>query len=100
MSVDSVNHRIIMTAKKTLVESTLPIITSAEHARVGVTTHGYVRKVLENGVVVGFYNSVKSFLPNGELRSVSTCTEILPSTDLRHFVNPKFDPFLPHWQAS
>jgi rRNA biogenesis protein RRP5 len=68
LAIDAQNHKIVLTAKKTLVESSLPLVTSFGDARVGITTHGCVRKVLDNGLVIGFYNGTKAFLPNKELK--------------------------------
>jgi rRNA biogenesis protein RRP5 len=48
-----------LTAKKTLVESDLPLITHVEDAQVGVVTHAVIFKITEKRLLVEFFNNVK-----------------------------------------
>ncbi|KAG7099001.1 hypothetical protein E1B28_000886 [Marasmius oreades] len=66
--VDSERKRISLTAKKTLLESALPLITSYDEADVGKVTHGVVFKVTSKSLMIEFYNNVKAIIP---LREVS-----------------------------
>jgi rRNA biogenesis protein RRP5 len=59
---------VALTAKKTLVESDLPIITRVEDARVGMVTHAVIFKIMENRLLVEFFNNVKGSIPQKEAR--------------------------------
>ncbi|KAL0951450.1 hypothetical protein HGRIS_008139 [Hohenbuehelia grisea] len=66
--VDPERNRISLTAKKTLVESTLPILTKFEDVKVGMVCHAVVFKVFEKHLMIEFYNNLKAAVP---LREVS-----------------------------
>lgn len=61
----------MLTAKKTLLESPLPIISKIEDAREGLVTHAVVFKVSDKSLQVEFYNSLKAIVPAREARSVA-----------------------------
>ncbi|KAF8578416.1 U3 snoRNP-associated protein Rrp5 [Ramaria rubella] len=58
--VDPDRRRIALTAKKTLVESDLPIISRLEDAQMGIVTHAVVYKIVDKGVLVEFYNNLRA----------------------------------------
>ena len=60
-----------MTAKKTLVESTLPVIAQLSDAQVGMSTHAVVFKVSDKSLQVEFYNNLKATVPAREARCAS-----------------------------
>jgi rRNA biogenesis protein RRP5 len=64
--VDPERKRVALTAKKTLVESDLPLITRIEDARVGMVTHAVIFKITETHLLVEFFNNVKGFIPQKE----------------------------------
>ncbi|RDX51109.1 U3 snoRNP-associated protein Rrp5 [Lentinus brumalis] len=64
--VNPERKRIALTAKKTLVESNLPIVSTLSDAQVGVVTHAVVFKVSEKSLQVEFYNNLKAFVPARE----------------------------------
>ncbi|OSC99437.1 hypothetical protein PYCCODRAFT_1438226 [Trametes coccinea BRFM310] len=64
--VDPERKRIALTAKKTLVESSLPIIAQLSDAQIGVVTHAVVFKVSEKSLQVEFYNNLKASVPARE----------------------------------
>jgi hypothetical protein len=66
--VDPDRKRIALTAKKTLLESDLPILSKFEDVKVGVVTHAVVFKVLEKHLMVEFYNNLKATIPFREAR--------------------------------
>ena len=68
--VDPERKRIALTAKKTLLESDLPVVSKYEDARSGVVTHGVVFRVSEKHVMVEFFNNLKALVPIKEARSV------------------------------
>lgn len=68
--VDSERGRIALTAKKTLLESTLPILSKLEDVKAGLVVHAVVFKVFEKHLVVEFYNNVKALVPAKEIRCV------------------------------
>ncbi|XP_048361288.1 protein RRP5 homolog isoform X2 [Sphaerodactylus townsendi] len=58
---------LILTLKKTLVTSKLPILASYEDAKPGFVTHGFIVCAREFGCIVKFYNDVKGLVPKNEL---------------------------------
>ncbi|KAL0071786.1 rRNA biogenesis protein rrp5 [Marasmius tenuissimus] len=67
--VDAERKRISLTAKKTLLDSDLPIISSYDDADAGKVAHGVVFKVTTKALMIEFYNNIKAVVP---LREVST----------------------------
>ncbi|KAG5651611.1 hypothetical protein H0H81_008071 [Sphagnurus paluster] len=65
--VDGNRKRISLTAKKTLLESTLPIISTVEGAKVGLVTHAVIFKVCEKHLLVEFFNNLKAMVPIKEV---------------------------------
>ncbi|KAM6391097.1 protein RRP5 homolog isoform 3-T3 [Pluvialis apricaria] len=61
--------KLILTLKKSLVQSKLPILSSYEDAKPGLVTHGFVVCAREFGCIVKFYNDVKGLVPKNELSS-------------------------------
>ncbi|XP_040848106.1 protein RRP5 homolog [Ochotona curzoniae] len=59
--------KLIMTLKKTLVESKLPAITCYNDAKPGLQTHGVITRVKDYGCLVKFYNDVQGLVPKHEL---------------------------------
>lgn len=56
--------------KKTLLESELPIVSSFAEARRGLITDGTVTKILEKGLLVDLYGTVRAYVPITEARFV------------------------------
>ena len=67
LAVHAPSRRLILTNKKTLVKSELPILASIEDAKEGMICHAHVAKVQDNGVVVAFFGPVKGFVMLSEL---------------------------------
>lgn len=65
-SIDSEKNRIVLTLKKQLVQSELPIVTKTQEAKIGLITEGAVSKVLEKGILVDFFGGVRAIVPAGE----------------------------------
>ena len=63
LTVDLERKRIALTAKKTLIESSLPIVSKFEDAKVGLMVHGVVFRVTDKGLQVEFFNGLKAFVP-------------------------------------
>ncbi|XP_026706791.1 protein RRP5 homolog isoform X1 [Athene cunicularia] len=61
--------KLILTLKKSLVQSKLPVLANYEDAKPGVITHGFVVCAREFGCIVKFYNDVKGLVPKNELSS-------------------------------
>jgi rRNA biogenesis protein RRP5 len=49
--------------KKTLLGSTLPVISNIEDAKPGVVTHAVVFRTYEKHIMVEFYNNMKATIP-------------------------------------
>ncbi|KAH8119935.1 hypothetical protein DFH11DRAFT_1557375 [Phellopilus nigrolimitatus] len=67
LAVDPNRRRILLTAKKTLVESDMPIVSSLDDVEAGLVTHGVVCKVLDKILIVEFYNNVRAIVPTREV---------------------------------
>ncbi|KAJ1555710.1 Protein RRP5, partial [Cladochytrium tenue] len=67
LSAENGGRRIILTLKKPLVSSSLPIITSLEVAKAGMVTDGFIVCIRDYGCIVSFFNNVKALVPIGEL---------------------------------
>ncbi|NXG03385.1 RRP5 protein, partial [Sakesphorus luctuosus] len=61
--------KLILTLKKSLIQSKLPVLTNYEDAKPGLITHGFVVCAREFGCIVKFYNDVKGLAPKNELSS-------------------------------
>ncbi|KAI8869151.1 hypothetical protein GQ42DRAFT_156453 [Ramicandelaber brevisporus] len=65
------NDSLYLTAKKTLIDSAHPVITSYNEASklpVGTQLHGVVKHIKDgSGIVISFYNNVTAFAPVSEL---------------------------------
>ena len=68
--VDSSRKRIMLTAKKSIVESDLPLICKADDAVPGLVTHGVIYKMLEKSLIVEFYSNIRAIVPLREVRYV------------------------------
>jgi len=66
LTVDLERKRIALSAKKTLIESSLPVLSKFEDAKIGVVTHAVVFRVAEKGLQVEFFNGLKAFVPMRE----------------------------------
>ncbi|KAH9947721.1 hypothetical protein B0H21DRAFT_852620 [Amylocystis lapponica] len=64
--VDPERKRIALTAKRTLLDSTLPIVSKFADAQVGLLTHAVVFKVSDKSLQVEFYNNLKAVVPARE----------------------------------
>ncbi|KIY51212.1 nucleic acid-binding protein [Fistulina hepatica ATCC 64428] len=69
--VDQERNRVGLTAKKSLVDSELPMVSRVEDARVGTITHATVVKATEKHLIVEFYSSLKVVVPAKELRDTN-----------------------------
>ncbi len=60
-------RRIVVTLKKSLVNTSLAVIVDYAGATVGTLSHGTVTAVEPNGIIVTFYNNVHGRVPRAEL---------------------------------
>lgn len=68
LSLNPNEKRCILTAKKTLVKSKLPLIDSFdEKIEIGMETYGVVVSIQEYGLLVGFLNELKGLLPRDQI---------------------------------
>ncbi|XP_010173696.1 LOW QUALITY PROTEIN: protein RRP5 homolog [Antrostomus carolinensis] len=61
--------KLILTLKKSLIQSKLPVLSNYEDAKPGLVTHGFVVCARDFGCIVKFYNDVKGLVPKNELSS-------------------------------
>ncbi|KIO08444.1 hypothetical protein M404DRAFT_938123 [Pisolithus tinctorius Marx 270] len=66
LTVEPERNRVILTTKRTLLDTTQPILTSYEDAKIGAVTHGVIFAVSEKGLKVEFFNNVKATIPTRE----------------------------------
>ena len=66
--MDPEKKRLALTAKKTLIESSHPIIARLQDAKVGLITHAVVFRSSEKSLQVEFYNGLKAIVPVREVR--------------------------------
>ncbi|CAE6439154.1 unnamed protein product, partial [Rhizoctonia solani] len=67
LSVNPERSRILLTLKKSLLESTLPILTTFDDAKVGMVTPGVVQRIEERFVILEYYGGVRALVPLNEL---------------------------------
>lgn len=70
LAVNTDQKRVSLTAKRTLLQSDLPIISKFEDAKVGVIADAVVFKTTPQGLQIEFYNNLKAFVPLREARCV------------------------------
>lgn len=75
IALNPAEKRCILTAKKTLVKSKLPLIDSFEGAQIGMETYGVVVSIQDYGLLLGFMNDLKGLLPRSELSTTNKQTE-------------------------
>ncbi|XP_078079096.1 protein RRP5 homolog isoform X2 [Mustelus asterias] len=67
LTVNSESKKLLLTRKKTLVASTLPLLTQYKDAEPRRSAHGYIVSVKPFGCIVRFYNEVRGLVPVQEL---------------------------------
>ncbi|CAE6485208.1 unnamed protein product [Rhizoctonia solani] len=67
LSVNPERSRILLTLKKSLLESTLSIVASFDDAKVGMVTPGIVQRIEERFVILEYYGGVRALVPLNEL---------------------------------
>ncbi|KAG8709931.1 rRNA biogenesis protein rrp5 [Ceratobasidium sp. 395] len=78
LSVDADRSRVRLTLKKSLLESTLPILTSFKDAKAGTVTAGVVQRIQDRFIIVNYYGGTKALVPLNEL----TDTKVLSTAGL------------------
>ena len=66
--VDPERKRISLTAKRTLIGSTMPVLSKMDDVKTGIVTHAVVFKVSPAKLMVEFYNNLKAIVPAKEMR--------------------------------
>lgn len=67
LAVDAENGKLILTHKKSLINSALPIISDYESVTPGDLANGFVSAVKDFGLIVTFFNQVRAIVPKSEL---------------------------------
>ncbi|KTW29664.1 hypothetical protein T552_00873 [Pneumocystis carinii B80] len=76
---DIEKRKLILTLKKSLINTKYPEITNYNDIKINTKTTGVLQNILDNGAIVEFYNGIKSFLP------VSEMSEVYISDPREHF---------------
>ncbi|KAF9244529.1 hypothetical protein BU15DRAFT_85908 [Melanogaster broomeanus] len=66
LTVDPERSRVVLTAKRMLLDTMIPIVTSFEDAKVGVVTHAVVFRVSDKSLNIEFFNNIKAVVPARE----------------------------------
>lgn len=77
LSVEAGEKRCILTAKKTLVKSKLPLITRFDEVEVGMQTYGVVVSIKDYGLLLGFFDDLKGLLPRDQISRTLAKTQNL-----------------------
>ncbi|KAJ1301821.1 hypothetical protein OPQ81_009049 [Rhizoctonia solani] len=67
LSVNPERSRILLTLKKSLLDSTLPILATFDDAKVGMVTPGVIQRIEERFVILEYYGGVRALVPLNEL---------------------------------
>ena len=60
-------RKIVMTLKKSLIDSKYPIVGSLDDVSTGMKSHGVVTGVRDDGIFVTFYNNMSGLVPESQL---------------------------------
>ncbi|SCZ99428.1 BZ3500_MvSof-1268-A1-R1_Chr7-2g09528 [Microbotryum saponariae] len=66
LSADADRNRVVLTLKRQLVASELPMIKSYDDAQIGQLTHGTVTRILDKAVIIEFFGGVRALIPATE----------------------------------
>lgn len=61
------SNKLILTHKKTLMKSKLPMVLSINEIKIGETVHGFISKIKDFGMFVSFYNEIRALLPKSQV---------------------------------
>jgi rRNA biogenesis protein RRP5 len=77
LNVDLIRRRILLTTKKTLLNSTLKALTTFSPSVIGNAYHGTIVSLTPHGAVVEFFAEVRGYLPVSEMSEayISNATE-------------------------
>ncbi|KAG1141218.1 hypothetical protein G6F37_005560 [Rhizopus arrhizus] len=67
LKVDGERQKIILTLKKSLINSEFPIFQNMADCHVGDISHGVITAIKNNGCIISYYNGVSAFVPGGEM---------------------------------
>ncbi|KAI9259298.1 hypothetical protein BY458DRAFT_440503 [Sporodiniella umbellata] len=67
LKVDADRQKVILTLKKSLINSELPIFKNMEEIKTGDVSHGVIVDIRKNGCIVGYYGDVTAFVPGSEM---------------------------------
>lgn len=67
-SIEPARNRVVLTLKKTLVDSPHPVTESFDQVTLGMVTPGVVAKVLDKGCLVSLFGGLRAFVPMAEAR--------------------------------
>lgn len=66
LSVDPEKNRVVLTLKRSLVNSELPIVSTIEEAKVGLVVHAMVQAFLNKDMLVETFGGLRAFVPIAE----------------------------------
>ncbi|XP_060066718.1 protein RRP5 homolog [Ylistrum balloti] len=67
LMVNVKKKQVLLTRKKSLVNSKLPILTSWSQLEPDLLLDGFICRITDKGVLVAFYNNIKGWVPRREL---------------------------------
>ncbi len=73
--------RCVLTAKKTLIKSKLPLVSSFDDLNVGMETYGVIVSIQSYGILLSFLNDIKGLLPRQQISTSALLKN--PNQDLK-----------------
>ncbi|CAO3666623.1 unnamed protein product [Rhizopus microsporus] len=67
LKIDPERQRVILTLKKSLINSEYPIFQNLADIHEGDISHGVIMAIKKNGCVVAYYNNISAFVPGSEM---------------------------------
>ncbi|KAI8065426.1 hypothetical protein BC940DRAFT_276026 [Gongronella butleri] len=67
LAVDHAQKKVILTLKKSLIQSDLPLLLDLASVTPKMATHGVIVSIKSNGCVISFYNNLTAFCPGNEM---------------------------------
>lgn len=85
LKVDPERNRIVLSLKKTLVQSELAVVGTLQDARVGVVTHGTVGRIIEGnagpiGILLDLYGHIRVYVPIPEAMEIGSSSDSVRNT--------------------
>ncbi|ORX62966.1 TPR-like protein [Hesseltinella vesiculosa] len=79
MAVEADQRKVILTLKKSLVQSDLPALLNLDDVKPKMATHGVIVSIKPKGSVISFYNNLTAFCPAHEMTEQAAAVKLQDS---------------------